>query len=384
MSASELKFSSPAELATSYNKVTTSTMLNGAGDYLTNWVLRSVKHIGENMPNDPFPAAEYQTFDNSMLETPKTHTVEKFAVEKTTKNADGTETKTTEMKEKRLKNVVSFDHSFKTALAFIYVNLIHEARLSSTTNTKVDMDSIKEAAASTPDGDYNLTNLVTRICDAVNTNDMDNVLNQSTKKAEKWISAFNTEVAAYTRTTPNPENYKTFIGKTFAKFTKILAMSLASKAWVEATSKTLGSEAIVSFLLERASSLSPHEHILDGSFFSAMEQFDKAQVESETARKKENAEKKANKPEKATTVKKTTDPAAVAAATAEVPPTMVTTTTPTVPVQGPATTIAPVPTTVAKATTVAADVAVAAATAGVAVPAATTAAGRRRRGVAGQ
>lgn len=222
------------EMVSTYQSLSQSSMRELCSGFVAEHICQVHKIIQEKMGYTPFPETFWQSWDNLRLEKPKTHSDVKVAVPKTItdpedpKGKKKIKTKETVDVEKRLRKVVTFNASGKSALAFCAVYLTHEAVISKDEIQKSDAVSIKSTISdyASDNCEYSLSGLIYGMCDkyddAVIKEMFPNINGQLQTKLDSAIDKYITDT-----------NIRNIVSGAFIKFLKIYTIHLASCAWFE-------------------------------------------------------------------------------------------------------------------------------------------------------
>lgn len=306
-------FVSANELFSKYSSLLTQSMRDNIANFVTTHIYKVHDSLKQATGSTPFPADEWQSWENLNLPSDKTVTMCKKMVPKYKEESvvENGETKTVkvktdelEEKEKRLYKNTQFNAHGKSALAFVLASLVQEAQMVAGVTTS-NTDSIKQSITTTDGCPYRVSPVIFALCEKYDDSRLSDALpvHLGTLRT-KLMDAVGKEI--------KESVLSSIVSDSFFKFLQIFTINLASDLWFETKKSTedelLGktsttSDKQVRQELVRASNLLlSNADKLTGEFLNAMTEFHEG-VESVTKEKKLKLaeEKKRKSEEKAAT-----------------------------------------------------------------------------------
>jgi ribosomal protein L12E/L44/L45/RPP1/RPP2 len=241
------QFLNATELVECYPTLTASTFRDQLSTFVTDHVYLNHKILEkENGPN-PFPATQWQSWDNLILDKPAVSCPEKVKVQKTRKVGvvdektkkpvidpkTGKQKQKTEKipdqfeeKEKRLRKITTFNAAGKSGLTFPIVSFVHETVMAAPKITKSDDSTIRDAIESVEDCEYRVAPVIFSICNQWSDASIKAALPKTNGNLETKLNTAVEKVV-------EDSNIRHVLVSSIMKFLRIFTIRLASNLWNE-------------------------------------------------------------------------------------------------------------------------------------------------------
>jgi hypothetical protein len=295
-----------SDLIAKYATLVASPLRDALSGYVTDNVYQVLKNTHTNMKYTPFPAAEWQSWDNLCLDKKDKEGGQKIFADAPAKTQKYVRDATTgknvrvegefEEKKKRLRKITTFNAAGKEALTMIITAFVHEAELVSGENHRNDAEIKSAIIENAAKYEYQISLLLFTICDKYNDDVVKDMFVATHGNAKAKLDGAIDKVVKNSKV-------KDVVVDTIMRFLQIFTIDLASNLWWETKEavvdedlcgkgSTTSDKQVKQFLHRESNMHLSQDEKLGFAFYDALKSFHEGITVYDNERKAEFKEKR--------------------------------------------------------------------------------------------